>query len=220
MVTFTDVLQTSFYDRDPVIVARDLLGKLLVTNSDGMVTAGMIVETEAYRAFGDPANHAYRGRTARNASMFGPPGRAYVYAIHRHHCMNVVTEGEGVPSAVLIRAVEPIKGIEAMRARRRTDCLNNLTSGPGKLCEAFGIDHSLDGWDVTKGKRLWFQALAVPPAIEIVVTARVGVTSARDLPLRFYVAQSPFVSRSPLALPSFLPIGRPRPIFPRIEGTL
>lgn len=198
MVTLPDVPPTSFYDRDPVTVARDLLGKLLVSEHDGMVQAGMIVETEAYLAKGDPANHAYRGRTARNTSMFGPPGRAYVYAIHRHHCLNVVTEGEGVPSAVLIRAVQPMKGIEAMKTRQRTDCLTNLTNGPGKLCEAFGIDRSLDGWDVTKGERLWVQEPLVPLTVQIAVSVRVGVTKARDLPLRFCVAQqSPFVSRGP-----------------------
>lgn len=197
MRIYPNVLPLSFYDRDPVTVARDLLGKLLVHEHDGHMTAGVIVETEAYLAANDPASHASRGRTARNTAMFGPPGRAYIYALHRHHCLNVVTEEEGVPSAVLLRAVEPLVGIPVMQTRRRTARHIHLTSGPGKLCEAFAIDRSLDQWDVTQGQRLW---VAVPQSgtpREIAVTARVGVTSARELPLRFFVSSSPFVSRCP-----------------------
>jgi DNA-3-methyladenine glycosylase len=196
------ILPPSFYDRDPVTVARELLGKLLMRDSDGGMVVGRIVETEAYLAANDPANHAYRGRTVRNAAMFGPPGHSYIYAIHRYYCLNVVTEAEDVPSAVLIRAVEPLVGIDVMQRRRRTDRLLNLASGPGKLCQAFAIDRTLDKWDITQGQRLWFARPTSDSRIDIAVSTRVGITSACDLPLRFYLAASPFVSRGPrLRLP-------------------
>lgn len=177
-------------------VARDLLGQRLVRVTDGNLTAGRIVEVEAYVAQDDAANHAYRGRTKRNAAMFGPPGHAYVYAIHARFCLNVVTEPPGVPSAVLIRAVEPLTGVELMQGRRGTSDRLNLTRGPARLCEAFAIDRALDGWDLTRADRLWIaaQASAAKPA-RIATSARVGVTAAKDLPLRFFVADSLFVSR-------------------------
>jgi DNA-3-methyladenine glycosylase len=193
------VLAPSFYHRDPVTVARELLGKLLVRSLDGDFMIGRVVETEAYLAADDPANHAFRGRTGRNAVMFGPPGHAYVYAIHRYHCLNVVTEGEGVPSAVLIRAVEPLSGLDRMQRQRPTGRLTTLTSGPGRLCQALAIDRTLNGWDVTRAQRLWFVAPACSASVTITVTARIGVTSARQLPLRFCLGMSPFVSRGPYA---------------------
>jgi DNA-3-methyladenine glycosylase len=192
-----DVLAPSFYHRDPVTVARELLGKLLVRHLEGDLMTGRVVETEAYLAADDSANHAFRGRTGRNAVMFGPSGHAYVYAIHRYHCLNVVTEGEGVPSAVLIRAVEPLLGIDCMQRQRPTGHLTTLTSGPGRLCQAFAIDRTLNGWDVTQAQRLWFVAPTCNASTAITVTARIGVTSARQLPLRFCLGGSPFVSRGP-----------------------
>jgi DNA-3-methyladenine glycosylase len=198
MCTPTEVLPASFYNRDPVTVARELLGKLLVRECDGAVLAGRIVETEAYLSAHDPASHAYGGPTARNAAMFGPPGHAYVYLIYGlHHCVNVVTEGEGVPSAVLIRAVEPLLGLDRMQARRRTDRTTHLASGPSKLCQAFAIDRTLDKWDVTKGQRLWYAAPAANLPLHIAASPRIGISVAGDLPLRFYVSDSPFVSRGP-----------------------
>ncbi len=191
------VLPPAFYSRDPVTVARALLGQLLVCNAHGAMMVGCIVETEAYLASGDSANHSYGGPTARNAAMFGPPGHAYVYAMHRYCCLNVVTEAEGVPSAVLLRAVEPRQGLEVMQARRRTDRHTNLTSGPGKLCQAFGLDRTWDTWDLTQGQGLWLAAPASDPGLEIAVTTRVGVTSAQDLLLRFYAPASSCVSRKP-----------------------
>jgi DNA-3-methyladenine glycosylase len=198
MGLYTELLSASFYDRDPVTVARDLLGKYLVRECDGTVMAGRIVETEAYLAVHDPASHAYGGPTGRNAAMFGPPGHAYVYLIYgRYHCVNVVTEGEGVPSAVLIRAVEPLVGIDRMQARRRSERATHLTSGPSKLCQALAIDRTLDKWDMTKGQRLWCAMPAANPQLHIAVSSRVGISVAGDLPLRFYVLGSPFVSREP-----------------------
>lgn len=191
------VIPRSFFDRIPTEVAPELLGKMLVCKRDGILTMGRIVETEAYLAVNDAASHAYRGRTQRNSAMFGPPGHAYVYTIHTHCCLNVVTEAEHVPSAVLIRAVEPVEGLEIMRARRGTDRLRALTSGPGKLCAAFAIDRALNTWDMTRGELLWFAAEEVHVSVDIGTSVRVGVTSARDLPLRFFVPSSPFLSRGP-----------------------
>jgi DNA-3-methyladenine glycosylase len=195
-------LPRDFYDRDVVTVARKLLGTCLA----GLV-AGRIVEVEAYRGTDDPASHAYRGRSRRNASMFGPPGHAYVYAIHSRWCLNAVTEPAGVPSAVLIRAVEPLAGLELMRRRRAghatrrghragSGAARDLARGPARLCEALAINRTLDGWDLTRGEQLWISRSDAPldPA-EIATSRRIGVTSARDVLLRFYVAGSPFVSR-------------------------
>jgi DNA-3-methyladenine glycosylase len=190
------VLQREFYNRDPITVAKELLGKVLVRETPEGVTAGVIVETEAYLAQGDPANHAFRGMTSRNKSMFGPPGHAYVYRIHQVCCLNVVTEPEGVPSAVLIRALMPIEGIEIMRERLgRFDSLP--TTGPGKLCKAMAIDLSLDGWDLTLGEQLWMvegNETVEFAESDIAVTTRIGVTAAKDLPLRFFLKRQPFVN--------------------------
>ncbi|GBD36364.1 Putative 3-methyladenine DNA glycosylase [bacterium HR36] len=190
------VLDRAFYNRPAQEVARALLGKyLLRETAGGVLLAGRIVETEAYLARDDPANHAFRGRTRRNASMFGPPGHAYVYAIHTRYCLNVVTEPEGVPSAVLIRAVEPRYGIETMQRLRSAHRLRELARGPGRLCQAFDIDRHLDGWDLTRGAVLWLADPAeVIPTDSIAVSPRIGVTAARELPLRFFLADSPFVS--------------------------
>jgi DNA-3-methyladenine glycosylase len=191
----TRVLPWSFFDRDPILVARALLGPLLCHDDRGLILVGRIVETEAYLATDDPASHGYRRQTLRNAAMFGPPGHAYVYAIHRYHCLNVVTQGEGVPSAILLRAVEPLQGMEVMFPRRSTERYDQLTSGPGKLCQAFGIDHSLDQWDLTQRRRLWLAEPVYETEIDIVTTPRIGVTAAQDLPLRFCDAASACLSR-------------------------
>jgi DNA-3-methyladenine glycosylase len=201
-----DPLPRRFYQRDVVRVARDLLGKRLVRVTDNELTAGRIVEVEAYLARDDPANHAHRGQTRRNAAMFGPPGHAYVYPIHARFCLNAVTEPAGVPSAVLLRAVEPLEGMKIMEHRRSTRDPLNLARGPARLCEAFAIDRTLDKCDLTRADQLWIDDQSPPlsnptggPAsrpVEIVTATRVGVTSAKDLPLRFFIADSPFVSRS------------------------
>ena len=193
---WSKVLQREFYNRDPIVVAKELLGKVLVRETPEGVMAGVIVETEAYLAQGDPANHAFRGMTKRNKSMFGPAGHAYVYRIHQVCCLNAVTEPEGVPSAVLIRALMPIEGVELMREKLgRFDQLP--TTGPGKLCKAMAIDLSLDGWDLTLGEQLWVaegdETFEFGES-DIAVTARVGVTAAKDLPLRFFLKRQPFVN--------------------------
>jgi DNA-3-methyladenine glycosylase len=196
-------LRRGFYDRDVVTVARELLGTCLLRMTEAGLVAGRIVEAEAYLAADDPANHASRGQSRRNASMFGQPGHAYVYAIHSRWCLNAVTEPEGVPSAVLIRAVEPLAGLEIMRKRRAVRTTEgrriadvDLARGPARLCEALAIDRTLDGWDLTRGEELWIARGDAPlEAAQIATSRRVGVTSAREVPLRFYVTDSPFVSR-------------------------
>lgn len=186
-------LPRGFYDRDVVAVARALVGKYLVRTSAEGIAAGRIVEVEAYLAQNDPASHSFRGQTKRNASMFGPPGHAYVYTIHRRFCLNAVTERAGVASAVLIRAVEPLEGLDLMHARRHNGKTLDLARGPGRLCEAFAIDRQLDGWDLTAGARLWIADGPAPAGL--LSGPRVGISSARDLPLRFYLANCRFVSR-------------------------
>lgn len=192
------VLGREFYDDDVRRVAMRILGKLLMREIDGTICGGIIVEVEAYLASGDPANHAYRGLTERNRSMFGPPGCAYVYRIHQQHCLNVVTEPEGIPSAVLIRAIQPIWGVEMMLSNRGRRTVCGLTDGPGKVCQALKIDLRYDGWDLTLGKELWVAELPCeinPPEFVIAVSERVGVTAAKELLLRFFVLGNEFVSK-------------------------
>ena len=186
-------LKRDFYAGDTLEVARALLGKVVVRALPEGLAGGVIVETEAYLT-GDPANHAFRGRTERNAPMFGPPGHAYVYRIHNCHCLNVVTRPEGVAEAVLIRAIEPAFGVEAMLERRRVGRARELTSGPGRLCQALDIDLSLNGHDLTKPPLFIAEGVDVPDSL-VATSPRIGVRANRDKPWRFYVKGNPFVSR-------------------------
>ncbi len=175
-------LDRDFYLQDTLIIARRLLGQyLLHETSDGLI-AGMIIETEAYLT-GDPANHASRGITNRNRVMFGPPGYAYVYTIHRQWCLNAVTQPQGVAEAVLIRAVEPVEGIGQMIKSRSTNVFRNLCSGPGKLTQAFRIDRRYDGADLITGS---LRIVTGKEILDIVQTKRVGISVAADEPWRFY----------------------------------
>jgi DNA-3-methyladenine glycosylase len=192
MVARGDVLPRAFYERDPVIVAQALLGKQLVREHDDGLVTGIIVETEAYLAAHDPASHAYSQRrrcyrkTPRCAPMFGPPGHAYVYRSYgRHYCLNIVTEAEDTPSAVLLRAVQPERGLDVMHRRRGTGRPAALATGPGNLCQAFAIDLALNGWDMTRGQQLWVAMPASCTALQIVRSRRIGV--ADNLELRFSV---------------------------------
>jgi DNA-3-methyladenine glycosylase len=189
-------LPRDFYLRDPGIVARDLIGKLLWRETSAGLCGGRIVEAEAYLSARDPACHASRGQTNRNKSMFGPPGHAYVYMIHSRWCLNAVTEPEGTPSAVLIRAIEPLTGLDLMHQRRRTGIVRDLTRGPARLCEALTIDRTYDGWDLTSGRELWISAntLADKRNLRIGRSARIGVTSAHRRLLRFFEIDNRFVS--------------------------
>lgn len=187
-----------FYGQPTIEVARQLLGKYLVRKHPDGMTAGKIVETEAYIGPEDKASHASRGRTRRSEIMFGPPGFAYVYLIYGfYHCLNLVTERADYPAAVLIRAVEPTTGIPLMRSRRRTEDVRKLASGPGKLCRAFAIDLSLNGAD-TCGDVIYVEDRD-EAAPSILARPRVGVDYAgkwKRKPWRFLVRDSPFVSRA------------------------
>jgi DNA-3-methyladenine glycosylase len=189
-------LSRAFYEQPTVEVARQLLGKYLVRIDDAGVRAGMILETEAYVGPDDKASHASRGRTPRTSVMFGPAGFAYVYLIYgMHHCLNIVTEQEDYPAAVLIRAVEPGEGLELMREQRPILDVRRLTNGPGKLCQAFGIDRRLNGLDLCR-EALFIEDRGTS-LVDIVATARVGVDYAgpwKDKPWRFYIAGHPGVS--------------------------
>lgn len=191
-------LERSFYDRDTLIVARELLGKRLVRQIDGARLAGRIVETEAYTQ-DDAACHASRGCTPRTAVMFGPPGHAYVYFIYgMHHCFNVVTESEGTAGAVLIRALEPVEGLDQMLARRRGHSGVALTNGPARLCYALGIDRTLNGVDLVTGDRLWIEPDQTIPDAQIARGPRIGVRGderALNCPWRFWVRDHPYVSK-------------------------
>ena len=189
------VLTPDFYGRSTPKVARDLMGKLLVRTLSRRRLIGRIVEAEAYLAKSDPACHAARGRTKSNAAMFGPPGRAYVYPIHSRHCFNVVTRADGLGTAVLIRAVEPIEGIDLMQEHRHRDRRLELARGPGCLCQAFDIDRQFDHWNLTKGQQLWLADDGIQfDKKDSGTSTRIGVTSGRELPLRFFLRDCPYVS--------------------------
>jgi DNA-3-methyladenine glycosylase len=177
--------QLAFYDRDPEAVARDLIGAMLAVRSCG----GVIVETEAYGP-DDPASHSYRGMTPRNASMFGPPGHAYVYRSYGiHWCLNVVCRRG---SAVLLRALEPATGLALMAERRGSDDPRLLCSGPGRLCAALGVEASDDGRSFREPE---FRISPGPKPGGIVVGRRIGITKNPDAPHRFGLAGSPCLSR-------------------------
>ncbi len=196
----TRILPRSFYARDSVTVARECLGKVLVHRDEDGVTAGRIVEAEAYRGPEDRAAHSHGGRrTARTEAMFGPAGHAYVFFVYgMHFHFNVVTGEPGEPQAVLIRAVEPLVGKELMGKRRKMDAARReLTNGPGKLCVAFGIGRAEYGKDLCRTSAFCLRDGPLPA--EIATSARIGVDYAGEWaarPWRFFDAKSPYVSRA------------------------
>ena len=189
-------LPRSFYDRSAVEVAPDLLGRTLVRIlPDGARLSGTIVETEAYEP-GDPASHGFRRKGLRNATMYEGPGRLYVYFTYGHHwMMNAVCMPAGVPSAVLLRAVRPLEGTGEMARRRGRDRDVDLASGPGKLCQALGVDRAQDGEDLVRGRTVWIEAGSPPDPDGIAAGIRVGVSVGLDKEWRFRVAGDPFVSK-------------------------
>ena len=195
LLSTTRILGRGFFTRQTTVVARDLLGKILVHRLDGSVLAGTIVETEAYLGKGDEAAHSARGLTKRTAVIFGPPGHAYVYLCYgMYECLNLVAEPEGRPGCVLIRALEPLCGLEKMRERRpKAKHSRDLASGPGKLTRAMGVTQEHYGEDVTNG-RLQVRAPRRRPPFEIVTTRRIGIAAGAELPLRFYVKGNEYVS--------------------------
>jgi len=191
-------LPTEFYLQDTRDAARKLLGQLLVrTLPTGEVLSGIIVETEAYLT-DDPACHAYRGQTPRNAAMFGPPGHAYVYFTYGLHMMlNLVCAPEGTAEAVLIRALEPIAGIDAMRLNRgNLPETRQLTNGPGKLAQALALTRlTHNGLDITHRDSELYVLPQEVPKFETVATARIGISQGIDLPWRYYIRGNAYVSR-------------------------
>jgi DNA-3-methyladenine glycosylase len=186
------ILKRNFYRRPTVEVARDLLGKVLVHGA----AAGRIVEVEAYLGLDDRAAHSSRGITPRTRVIFGPPGHAYVYFIYgMYECLNLVAEPAGRAGCVLIRALEPLAGIERMRARRPAARKpEDLASGPGKLTLAMGITRAHNGQDVTRGELVVREDRNQPP-FEIEVSPRIGIRHCADWPLRFFIGGNRFVSR-------------------------
>ena len=182
------MIRRSFFDRSVHEVAPDLIGVTLLVDGVG----GTIVEVEAYDPT-DPASHAYRGRTPRNAAMFGPPGHAYVYRSYGiHWCLNLVCEGEGTAAAVLVRALEPTRGAERMEERRRTGDARLLAAGPGRLCEALGVTGAHDGLPLDRPP---FELLERTEAPKIATAPRIGITNAADYPWRYVLVGSRYLSR-------------------------
>ena len=196
-------LSRSFFARDCVAVAQELLGHMLVHRLNGIRLAGRIVETEAYTGWDDQASHGHRGQTARNAVMFGPPGIAYVYFCYGVHWMlNIVArpiEAEA-PAAVLLRAIEPLEGLDIMAQRRPGRLPHEWCSGPGRLTSALGIDKSCHALDVTLAQAaISFEAGGLQPGEEVVSGPRIGINvpePSRSLPWRFWLKDNPFVSRT------------------------
>ncbi|HUI00665.1 MAG TPA: DNA-3-methyladenine glycosylase [Nitrososphaerales archaeon] len=187
-------LGREFFARYTPDVARDILGCTLVRKIGSEVLTGKIVEVEAYRGSDDPASHSYRGPTERSAIMFGEAGHVYVFFSYGNHwCLNFTTEGEGQPGAVLVRALEPVKGIEEMETNRRMSNVLALTNGPGKLTEALSIDKAFNGEDLTKSKRLF--VMASERAVDVGTSARIGISRGREHLWRYYVRGNPFVSK-------------------------
>lgn len=193
-------LTRDFYARETELVARDLLGTVLECETDDGVASGIIVETEAYLGEHDEACHAVAGRTARTEPLYGPPGTSYVYFIYgMYWCFNAVTREAGLPSAVLVRALEPLDGIPLMQRRRpRARSPVDLTNGPGKLCTALGITGSMGGKSLQR-KPLLIRAGEPVPDNRVRVTTRIGITRAADWPMRFIVDRNPFVSKGKLS---------------------
>jgi DNA-3-methyladenine glycosylase len=201
MTQLRSVLSREFYDRDPRRVSRELLGKVLVRRERGRLLAARIVEVEAYLGEDDPAAHSFAGRTARNAVLFGPPGYAYVYFIYgNHYCLNVSCLPDGVAGGILFRAVEPLVGMKQMALSRNVSIdsardLRKLTSGPGRLAEAFGITRERDnGKDLTNARSDLFIADDGYRVGRVLTTPRIGITKAAGLPLRYLIAGNEFVS--------------------------
>ena len=192
-------LPRDFYDRPTELVARDLLGAVLECRTRDGIASGRIVETEAYLGEHDLACHAAAGRTTRTDPLYGPPGTAYVYFIYgMYWCFNAVTRAEGLPSAVLVRALEPLEGIDLMRERRRLRSPRDtdLTNGPGKLCLALGIIREHNRLPLDEPPLVIRRGVDVPREA-VTVTPRVGISRSAECPLRWFVTDSPFVSKTP-----------------------
>jgi DNA-3-methyladenine glycosylase len=187
-------LDREFFARFTPSVASDLLGCLLVRRTTtGTVLSGKIVEVEAYRGGDDPASHSFRGMTKRNSIMFGEAGHAYLYFAYGFHwCLNITTEGRGEPGAVLIRALEPVEGVEQMKANRGLTDVEQLTNGPGKLTKALGIDGSLNGADVVTSAEICVLGSGAP--VKIRSSPRIGISRGQERQWRYFIDGNRFVS--------------------------
>jgi DNA-3-methyladenine glycosylase len=190
----TGALGRDFYERDPADVARALLGKTLVRRLGGDRLGGTIVEAEAYYGLGDPASRAFKGRKSYNEAMWGDPGRLFVYNVHRYWMLNFVAHEQGGVGGVLIRALEPTSGVEAMLVNRPVEKMTDLASGPGRLSVALAIDKSLNGLRATD-ERCAVHVGDAEAARGVIASHRIGVTQDLPQPLRFYISGNRFVSR-------------------------
>ncbi|MFC2131589.1 DNA-3-methyladenine glycosylase [Bacteroidota bacterium] len=194
VIDFEKAVETAFFQRKTEVVAKELLGKVLIRRHQGIWLAGKIVETEAYLPIGDLSCHAAIGKTKRNAPMFDDGGILYVYKIYGvHHCINFVSETEGIGCAVLIRAVEPLLGIDKMMRLRNTDKIHNLCKGPGNLAKAFGFT-KVDNFSSLHLPELFIQGFDSKEKIEIARTKRIGIKKSANMLLRFIQKESEFVS--------------------------
>lgn len=191
-------LSGKFYNRETTVVARELLGKVLVRRlEDGETLSGLIVEVEAYLSCNDPASHSHRGQGRKNATMFAAPGTLYVYPIHARYCLNVVTEPAGQGAAVLIRALQPLQGIDRMANLRGVDAPRSLVTGPARLCQALAVDRILDGEDLVTSQSIWLET--APKFIsrchwKVRSSSRIGISQATDLQLRWFIDGHQYVS--------------------------
>lgn len=192
------ILPVSFYARPTLDVLEDLIGRILVRSLKEGAISGVIVEAEAYCGEDDPASFASRGRTKKSERLYGPPAKAFVYLTYgMHHMLNVVTEREDFPAAVLIRALEPLEGISLMEARRRTNKIKNLCSGPAKLCQALSIDLGLNGLSVSSPKSPLFireGSRNEKGKKELIWRPRIGIRQGQERMWRAYLKDNPFIS--------------------------
>jgi DNA-3-methyladenine glycosylase len=198
MTKLGKIVPASFYARETELVARDMLGMVLQCKTAEGTTSGIIVETEAYIGEHDAACHAAAGHTQRTAPLYGPPGTSYVYFIYgMYWCFNVVTRPRGLPSAVLVRALEPLDGIALMHKRRpRIKHNRDLTNGPAKLCLALGIGPEMNALSLQRAP-LVIREYTQYDDHDVIVTPRIGITQAADWPLRWFVKDNPYVSKTP-----------------------
>lgn len=188
-------LERKFFKRDPSIVAQELLGKILVHETNQGNISGRITETESYGAYTDPSAHSYTGKSERNKSLYLEGGHLYLFKIHRYICMDIVTGEKEVPSSVLLRSLEPIGGIEVMKENRNREKLTELTTGPGKLVQALGIPFKYDGYDICKSESKIYVVDDGYDVEEIVQTTRVGISKAKELLNRYYIKNNKYVSK-------------------------
>lgn len=191
----SSVIIKDFYNRNPLVVAREILGKILVREINNQIVSGRIVEVEAYLASEDEASHSFKGMTKRNISLYKEAGHAYIHSIHRQNCIDIVTEAEGIPTSVLIRSLEPLVGIEIMKINRNKENLKDLTNGPGKLTQALQINKDFDGIDITNiNSPLYLKDDNFYPE-NIISTKRIGISKNIDKNFRFYIKGNLFVSK-------------------------